>query len=76
MLLARLGMGAVAVAMMMLFLDAASADIKVGNRSQLSQNGAGATSTARPLKATVATSGRPQTLVFKIGRFVISPSRH
>ena len=90
MLLTRLGMSAVAVAVMMLFLDAASADdIKIGNRSQFIQTGSsagskrgstnsagGATavraqSTSPSPKATTATRGRPQTLVFKPGRYII-----
>jgi hypothetical protein len=41
-------------------------DIKIGNRSQLSQSAA---DSAPPNQQTSA--GRPQTLVFKIGRFVI-----
>lgn len=65
MLLIRLGMGAVAVAVMMLFLDAASADIKIGNKSQFAQ------STSRSPKATTATRGRPQVPAFRPGRFII-----
>jgi hypothetical protein len=44
-------------------------DIKIGNRSQLSQS---AGDPAPPNQQT-SSAGRPQTLVFKIGRFVISP---
>jgi hypothetical protein len=86
MLLTRLGMSAVAVVvMMMLFLDAASADIKIGNKSQFVQSGtnsAGGTTAARAQpkspspKATTATRGRPQSLAYKVLRFIISNEKH
>ncbi len=47
---------------------------KIGNRSQFSQGGARAAraqSTSPSPKATTATRGRPQSLVFKPGRFII-----
>lgn len=46
-------------------------DIKIGNRSQLVQS---ETTSSGPTSPTITTvvSGRPQTLVFKTGRFVIS----